>query len=129
MGEGSQETLSKGMLISSVDISGWSLFGMTTMWSRVRMADGFGFHLYLDDLSTTENGKEKKWWQPWTKHPSSKLGLLTAAWSMALQDSEKQGPTRFQGSLKQVHSLGHACHLRQQGCGEEAGRGLTPSAP
>ena len=60
MGEGSQETLSKVMLISSVDISGWSLFGMTTMWSRVRMADGFGFHLYLDDLSTTENGKEKK---------------------------------------------------------------------
>lgn len=93
------------------------------------------FHLYLDDLSTTENEEEKKWWQPWTKHPSSKLGLLTAAWSMALQDAEKWGcgwvggPTRFQASLKQVHSLGQACHLRQQGCGEEAGRWLTPSAP
>lgn len=93
------------------------------------------FHLYLDDLSTTENEEEKKWWQPWTKHPSSKLGLLTASWSMALQDSEKWGcgwvggPTRFQGSLKQVHSLGQACHLRQQGCGEEGGRWLMPSAP
>ena len=109
------------------------------------------FHLYLDDLSTTENEEEKKWWQPWTKHPSSKLGLLTASWSMALQDSEKwgcgwvggsqgpgarggggaapPGPTRFQGSLKQVHSLGQACHLRQQGCGEETGRWLMPSAP
>ena len=115
-------------MISSADISGWSLFGMSTMWSRVGMADGFGFHLYLDDLSMTENEEEKKRWQPWTKHPSSKPGLLTAAWSMALQDSEKRGPTRFQGSLKQVRSLGHACHLRQQGCGEEAGRGLTPPA-
>lgn len=26
------------------------------------------------------------------KHPSGKPGLLTVAWSMALQDSEKGGP-------------------------------------
>lgn len=32
------------------------------MWSRVGMADGFGFHLYLDDLSKTENEEEKNWW-------------------------------------------------------------------
>ncbi|CAM9493507.1 unnamed protein product [Rangifer tarandus platyrhynchus] len=40
-----------------------------------------------DDLSTTENEEEKKWWQPWTKHPSM---LQDGSYTFFETDSEEE---------------------------------------
>ncbi|XP_070327921.1 piezo-type mechanosensitive ion channel component 2-like [Odocoileus virginianus] len=42
-----------------------------------------------DDLSTTENEEEKKWWQPWTKHPSM---LQDGSYTFFETDSEEEEP-------------------------------------